>query len=369
MKSLFTTTYFYPYISGLSAHPQRLAEELVKNGHEITVLCMKHDKKLPDSEIRKGVKIIRAKPLVRVSKGFLSVNWIKLLIDNLKTVSVVTVNLPQPEGWVAAGLGKLMGKRVVAVYHCNVVVKNKTAQWIINCVNWAAMTFSDKVVAYSEDYAYHTPFLKNFRSKTEIILPPIPEIFVDREYKKELVNKIGQGVIIGVAARMAREKGIEYLLEAIPLLKKTLGNNIRVAIAGPTDPVGEEDYKNKILKIINKFKKNVVLLGAIPQDKMGAFYSCLDILVLPSLDSTEAFGLVQVEAMKCGVPVVASNLPGVRVPIQMTGAGMLIPIRNSKQISVAISQMVQKKIQVDTKKIDDLFSLHKTVMEFERVLI
>lgn len=369
MKALFTITYFYPYISGLSAHPQRLAEELVKNGHEITVLCMKHNKNLPDSEIRNGVRIIRAKPVARVSKGFLSVNWIKLLINNLRAVSVVTVNLPQPEGWVAAGLGKLMGKKVVAIYHCNVVVKNKIAQWIINWVNCLAMAFSDKVVAYSEDYANHTPFLKHFRNKTEIILPPIPEIKVDQKSKKEFKNKIGSGIVVGLVARMAEEKGVEYLLEAIPELKKKIQKKIKIVIAGPTDPVGEKNYKMKIMKIIDKYKNDVIQLGIIPDEKMGAFYSCLDVLVLPSLNSTEAFGLVQVEAMKCGVPVVASDLPGVRIPIRMTGAGMLIPIRSSKQISLIISRMVQKRIRVDAKRINDLFSLHKTIMKFEKVLI
>src|SRR3972149_6423804 len=142
MKALFTVTYYYPYISGLSVHPQRLAEELVKKDYEITVLCMGHDKNLPRSEVFRGVRIVRARPVVRINKGFISIEWLKLLINNLKQVSVVTVNLPQPEGWVVAGLGKLMGKKVVAIYHCNVLVKNKIAQWIINTINWLAMTWA-----------------------------------------------------------------------------------------------------------------------------------------------------------------------------------------------------------------------------------
>ena len=54
---------------------------------------------------------------------------------------------------------------------------------------------------------------------------------------------------------------------------------------------------------------------------MGSFYTCIDVLVVPSINSTEAFGLVQVEAMMMGVPVVASDLPGVRVPVQKQGWG------------------------------------------------
>ena len=78
-------------------------------------------------------------------------------------------------------------------------------------------------------------------------------------------------MVIGVAARIAHEKGIEYLLEAIPLLlssrakrgdpvgiassKTSRNDRIKIVIAGPIDPVGEEAYKIKIMQLVKKYKK------------------------------------------------------------------------------------------------------------------
>ena len=58
--------------------------------------------------------------------------------------------------------------------------------------------------------------------------------------------------------------------------------------------------------------------------------------MLPSINSTESYGLVQVESMACGTPVVASNLPGVRVPVQMTGMGRLFPPANPSALAEAL---------------------------------
>ena len=69
---------------------------------------------------------------------------------------------------------------------------------------------------------------------------------------------------------------------------------------------------------------------------MAAFYPNLDALVVPSLNSTEAFGLVQIEAMMNNVPSVASSLPGVRRPVQMTGMGKVVPIGDSAALSQAL---------------------------------
>ena len=67
--------------------------------------------------------------------------------------------------------------------------------------------------------------------------------------------------------------------------------------------------------------------------EMAKFYPNIDLLVLPSLNSTEAFGLVQIEAMMNGVPCVASNLPGVRQPVWTHHMGRIIPIGDSKALA------------------------------------
>ena len=367
MNILFVLTYYHPYISGLSVHVKRLGEEFVKKGYKVTVLCMKHDKNLPGIEMQNGIKIIRARSIAKINKALMSLEWIWLLIKNLKGISFLMINLPQAEGWLAAGLGRLMGKKVISTYHCSVKAENSFVQQIIKVVNALAMFWSDRVVVFTKDYADSVTELRLFRNKLKYILPPIPNYSIDLKWKEQLKRRLGDCVIIGMVGRIAKEKGMEYVIEAIPKLKRALSRKIKVVMVGPTDPVGEINYKRKIMKIIEIYKEDVILLGKIPEDKMGAFYSSLDLLILPSLNSTEAFGLVQVEAMKFGVPVIASDLPGVRVPIQLTGMGKLIPVGNTKAILEAIVDVYNRRDSYIRKKllVKALFSFEKSVGEWE----
>jgi glycosyltransferase involved in cell wall biosynthesis len=75
---------------------------------------------------------------------------------------------------------------------------------------------------------------------------------------------------------------------------------------------------------------------------MALFYKGLDVLIVPSLNSTETFGLVQIEAMIQGTPTIASNLPGVRVPPQLTGMGEVIPIGDAGALSESIIRIISQ---------------------------
>jgi len=80
-------------------------------------------------------------------------------------------------------------------------------------------------------------------------------------------------------------------------------------------------------------------------EQMAAFYPNLDILVLPSLNSTESFGLVQIEAMMNGIPVVASDLPGVRQPVKIHNFGKIFPVGDSIALSSAIIDLLEHPIK------------------------
>ena len=75
-------------------------------------------------------------------------------------------------------------------------------------------------------------------------------------------------------------------------------------------------------------------------EEMAAFYPNLDLLVLPSLNSTEAFGLVQIEAMMNGIPCVTSNLPGVRQPVITHGMGEIFQIGDSNDLTRKVLEVL-----------------------------
>ncbi|HSR21714.1 MAG TPA: glycosyltransferase family 4 protein, partial [Anaerolineales bacterium] len=102
--------------------------------------------------------------------------------------------------------------------------------------------------------------------------------------------------------------------------------------------MGEQDYAKRLGQRIRDLERagHWKFLGILNPTQMAAFYPNLDVLVVPSLNSTEAFGLVQIEAMLNGVPCVASALPGVRMPVQMHGMGRVAEIGNPASLAQAI---------------------------------
>lgn len=353
MKILFSITYYHPYVSGLTIAASRWAETLIAEGKRVSVIAMHHDRRLPLSARIGGVSVHRVPWIVALHKGFISVAWFFSSWRLTGSHDITVIHLPQLEGMVTALAAKLQGKRIVAVYHCEVVLPegfvNSIVQSLLEISHMVTLLVADTVVTYTRDYSESSRILGLFRRLTKrkvvAITPPIPAPAIHKQVAADIQKKVGKAdVVIGVAARLAAEKGIEYVLEALSSVQKQMkGKIVKIVVAGPMEPVGEAAYKEKIMALVKKNKKSVVFLGSIPPQQMGSFYRCIDVLVLPSLNSTEAFGMVQVEAMLCGVPVVASALPGVRVPITLTGMGVLVPPARVTALATAIISVIRKK--------------------------
>ena len=378
MNLLFSLSYYTPYISGLTLYVKRFAEALVGKKYHSTILTMQFADNLSLNEIINGVRVVRAKPLLKVSKGFLSIDWILKSWREVKKCDVVIINLPQPEGIIPALFSSLLNKRLLVIYHCEVSLPknffNIIIEGLMNVCHWLILVLAQSIITYTTDFADHSKFLRHFSHKLQSIYPPIELPKLDKRVQEMIMEKIGKkpDFIIGVAGRLAAEKGIEYLLEAIPMIseKRKKIDSFKIIVAGSLDPVGEENYKKKILDLVKKYQDSIVFLGEIKPEDMGAFYSLLDILVLPSINSTESFGMVQVEAMMMGVPVVATDLPGVRVPILQTGMGIVIPIKNSAAISEAIGEILsnKKRYQKPKKEIRRLFSVDDTILFYRKFI-
>ncbi len=374
MKILFTITYYTPYVSGLTIHAMRLAKELEKRGYSVEILTSQHDKKLPIVETDKSISIKRVPYMLRLSKGFFMPTYIFHAYKEIKKADVVVSHLPQFESFLVALIAKMLKKRFYCIYHCDIILPHSNFNYVIEkliyIANCISLTLSGKIVTYTEDFAKHSKLLLRFQKKIIFIYPPIPIPKINYNIKKKIQNMLPKKkYYIGVAGRIAAEKGIEYLLETIPLLKKEFGNNFVILFAGPKHPVGEEKYWRKISPLLKKYNEYIVFLRTFKFEEIGAFYSFLDVLVLPSINATEAFGMVQVEAMLCGTPVVASSLPGVRVPIQETKMGLLVPKEDSKKLAQAIVEVLKnrKKYIKDKKNVENVFSFDKTISEYEKI--
>lgn len=330
MRVLLQLTYYRPYTSGLTIYAERLGRGLAAAGHHVIVLASRHRPDLPPVEELDGVRVIRAPVLLRLGKGVLMPTLGRLARTLAAACDVVNVHLPQLDGPRVARAAARAGKPVVITYHCDLHMPpgplSRLAGAAVLAANERAGRRAAAVAAYTRDFADHSPFLRRHADRVAVIPPPVelPELpAAEQAVLAEGLGLHGSRPVIGMAARLASEKGAEVLAAALPLIRSRYPG-ARVLFAGSHQHVpGEAAYARRLRPVLAALGDGWRFLGELDPRQMSVFYPALDVLAVPSLNTTESFGLVQVEAMLAGTPSVASDLPGVRQPVLQSGMGLV----------------------------------------------
>ena len=347
MKILVALTYYRPHISGLTIYVERLARALAARGHSVTVLTSRFAAHLPLREELDGVQVVRVPVAARISKGVL-MPTIGFVANRLVwSHDVISLHLPQLDASGIALRARLLRKPVMLTYHSDLVLPptpvNMLAGMVVNASNNVAASLAHVICAYTADFADASPLLARFRNKVCCILPPVELPEVTRAEAEAWAAARGlepQHPVIGLAVRLAAEKGVEYLLQALPQILQT-HPGATVLHAGPVgEVIGEKEYRRSLQPLFDKYRSRYIFLGALDPHEMAMFFRLCDVHVLPSVNSTETFGLVQIEAALCGTPTVASDLPGVRVPVREFGIGLNTPPRNAAALGAAVLKVL-----------------------------
>lgn len=262
---------------------------------------------------------------------------------------MVNAHVPQPDAALIAMISRLLGKPFVLTYQCDLSLPkgfiHDLANQGSNIANHISSKIADVIVTTSMDYAENSLFLQRYLKKVQPILPPIQLESVTEENVAAFRAKYGidsDQRIVGMAARLATEKGVEYLIQALPSVLERYPN-VRVLFAGQhLDVLGEETYARTLEPLIKKLGNHWTFLGILPSDEWAVFFHEAEVTVLPSINSTEAFGMVQVESMICGTPVISTDMPGVRQPVKLTGMGRIVPPRNAPALSQALIDILDQ---------------------------
>jgi len=267
----------------------------------------------------------------------------------MRRADVVNVHVPQLDAAPIALLARALGKPVVMTYHCDLRLPRGPVHYLANqashLANHITARAATAIVTNTRDYAEHSPFLRRYLSKIEVIPPAVDVAPVDaaalRAFRRKYGVQPGQPVI-GMLARLAAEKGVEYLVQAMPRVLQRFPTARVLYVGQYQNVLGEEAYARKLAPMIARLGAHWSFLGVLPDDEVAAFFRICDVTVLPSLNSTESFGMVQVEAMTCGTPVVASDLPGVRQPVAMTGMGRTVPAADADSLAQALIEVLSR---------------------------
>lgn len=354
MKILIVLTYYRPHISGLTIYAERLAKAFSERGHEVTVLTSQFRKELPLEETRDGVKIVRVPVLFQLGKGVIMPTFGMIANRLVSQTDVIQLHLPQFDAAGISFRGRLLKKPTVITYHCDLLLPpgiiNRVANVAVTLMNKLTAVFTHRIVTYTQDYAENSPYLRRYLNKLKVISPPV---VLPNVTKEEIVqfgrqhNPQNRHPVIGMATRFATEKGVEVLLKALPAVLEVFPNALVQFVGTYQKVFGEEEYFARLKPELDKFQAsgNWQFLGELDPEQMAKYYPNLDVLTVPSLNSTEAFGLVQIEAMMNGTPCVTSSLPGVRQPVKIHKMGEIFPIGDSVELADRLIKVFKSKQQ------------------------
>lgn len=349
MKILISSTYFSPYSSGLSVYAHRIAAGLHGLGHEVVVLTSQHKPDLPREENMDGFTIVRVPVTMRVSKGVIMPGLKKTAREWIKWADVVNLHLPQFESAMLSRLTKRARKPLLITHHCDLVMQggwfNRLAGWGTSWLGEKAVRRADLIVQNSLDYARYSPVLKKFWEKVVAIPTPVNAYSIpagEVEVFKRKYNIQPRERVLGLAGRVASEKGYEYLAKALPEVLKA-HTEARVIHAGSWKGVlGEEAYQAQVEGLIAPLGDKWMSLGFLSDAEFNAFFAACDLLIFYSTNATESFGIVQIEAMTQGTPVLAADLPGIRQPVRKTGLGRIVPPCDARALAQGIIAMLDE---------------------------
>ena len=315
-----------------SIHTIRWVNSLSEKGIEVILVSLKGEVDTV-GKINDNVKVIYL-PFGTKLGYYLNIFAFKKIISKEKPD---LINAHYASGY--GTLGRLSGfnKKLLNVWGSDVYDfpnESKIKKRIIekNLKNYTAIASTSYCMAEETK-----KYLEN-KSK-EIFITPFG---VDTEKFKNLnIEKKENEITIGIVKTLTEKYGIEYLIKAIKELENILGienyKKIKLLIYGKGELKNKLEDLTKELQIEDK----VIFKGYISNEDVPNALNDMDIFVVPSILNSESFGVVAVEAMACEVPVIVSDVDGLKEVVVNNETGFVVPKRSSKEIANKIKILIE----------------------------
>lgn len=292
---------FYPIRGGVEKVEYDLMKGLWSLGIECDMLCAGKEGVVGDVEISEHGRVMVCPTVVEAEGTTISPSMITKLRRICKEYDVIHVHHPDPMAALALFLSGYKG-RVVLHWHSDIVKQNLALVFYKPLQNWL-LRRSDRVVCTTPIYMKESPHLTKAQDKALCIpigIEPVPE--VETSKVQQLRERYGNRKMVFSLGRLVYYKGYEFLVRAAQYL-----DDDTVVLIGGGGPLREE-LQTHIDS--HGLSEKVVLLGRVEDEELPVFYHACDVYCMSSVQRTEAFGIVQIEAMSCGKPLVATNIKG-----------------------------------------------------------
>jgi rhamnosyl/mannosyltransferase len=326
-RVLHVGKYYPPHMGGIETHLQALCSQLLKS-FDVQVMVA-NDGPTSVTETVEGVPVFR----VPTSFTFASTPLCPSMVSRIKRTpcDIIHLHFPNPMA-VLAYLASGTPARLVVTYHSD-MVRQRILGPLFEPLLHAVLRQSDAIIATSPNYVQTSPVLARHLDRCHVVPLGIrtsdfagcnPDLLsaVRRQYGERLILSTG---------RLVSYKGFEYLVRAMGHI------DAKLLI------VGKGPLQVELMQLAAELgvTDRVHLLGRVENDLLAACYHAAQVFVLPSVGRNEAFGLVQVEAMAAGLPVINTRLDsGVPYVSLHEQTGLTVPPRDSDALAAALNRLL-----------------------------
>ncbi|MDE6903847.1 MAG: glycosyltransferase [Lachnospiraceae bacterium] len=334
MKVLQVNKLYYPFTGGIERVAQQIAEGLQDKTTMKVLVCNEQKKSI--SETINGVKVHRSGSLGMLGNMPVSLKFVFDLKRMAKNADIIQFHMPFPIGDLAGILSGCKGK-IVVWWHSD-VVRQKKLMMLYKPVMKIFLNRADAIIVATQGHIDGSQYLKPYAHKCVVIpygVNPAIEKKADEWFEKtknKPENKKDVPVTFLFVGRFVYYKGCKILLEAFRKVK-----NARLIMIGS----GIMEKELKELAVSYGIEDRVIFTGNVSDDELEEYFANCDVFVLPSIVRSEAFGLVQIEAMAYGKPVINTNLPsGVPYVSIHNETGLTVEPEDAGGLATAMQWMV-----------------------------
>ncbi len=358
-KIAIVTPYFYPKIGGLENYALEMGRALRRDGNDIFVITSNHLNKKWQYEEIEGMKIYRMPRLFKISNTPVNPLWYLWVWRILRLERPDLINAHTPVPFIADVTERVRGNiPLVLNYHNDLVKSNLFADLLcrisyIFMIN-KTLRDADKIIATSQYYASQSSYLRPLISKIDFVPPGVDinryKLNLDARYFKERFKDFRTVLFVGQLDKTHRHKGLDDIIKAVAELRSSI-KNIKLVVVGKGNNI--DSYKKYAASL--GIENQVSFEGFVEDDVLPQYYAGADVLVLPSKDKSEGFGMVITEAAACGTPAVASRIGGIPAALIDGETGILVSPNNVLQLSAAMKKILDNG--TFAKKLGDNASL------------
>lgn len=324
---------FFPSLGGLEKVMYDTTIGLSQKGHRCDILCTVLDNHSQgDIRLNEYASILRVPFMMKVAATMIAPAMIFRLRKIQKEYDIIHVHHPDPMACLALYLSGFKGP-VVVHWHSDILKQKQLLKLYRPLQNWM-LRRAEAIIGTTPTYVQESPFLQDVQNKITVIPIGIDELRPNKEQVALLKEEYAGKKIIFALGRLVGYKGFEYLIKAA----RQLEDDCVILIGGK----GPLQATLQALIEQEGVSDKVKLIGFVSDDELPNYFGASHLFCLSSIWKTEAFAIVQVEAMSCGTPVVATKIPESGVSwVNAAGvSGMNVEPEDAEALASAIKDIL-----------------------------